>query len=392
MKAFSPLFFLFALIVPAAGLGRTQLKLQPIRVISYNYPGTYGTIGCTFDRKAGLFHVAFFPKGEIYSFNFAGKFVRKFSTRPYPVPAYSPNGLTWNPADGLLYIVDNDGPVVVACTSMGTYVRGWKFKSPTSNPVGICWNSDRGTLVISSNRTLSEWTRAGVQVPSGTIPFGTSILAGVAYVPQTGHYLVVKSGGSSIYEIDAKGKQVSTTSLSSYGVKNTQDINYDPESGILTVVCNSTLKLYAFAYKPGGIVTYGEVCAGSGGWLPARSWSGALATGKTAKIQVSQVLGGATVLHFLGRDRTKLGPVGLPFDLGPLGAKGCYLNMAPIFFYGTRASGTGNGAGTASFTLSIPPNSVYVGTTLYDQWMVLDKGANSLGLVFSSGGILRITR
>ncbi|GEM_PF-6959126 len=386
---------LLSLVGLALSLGAAPaqgLKIQPIRVISFKYPGTYGTIGCTFDRGAGLFHVAYFPTGTIYSFNFAGTLVRTFSTRGFPVRAYSPNGITWCPADGKLYIVDNDGPVVVSCTSKGKYVSGWRFRSPSSNPVGITWNSDRGTLYISSNNILSEWKRSGTRISAGTVKYRLGIISGVAYVPQTGNFLLTKSSGTSIYEVDPSGKLVSTTPLSGYGIKNTQDINYDPGSGILTVICNTTLTLHVFSYRPEGIVTYGEVCPGSGGWLPARSWSGALATGKTASLRISRVLGGTTAIHFLGTNRTKFGSVSLPFDLGPFGAKGCFLEAAPILFNGSLTTGTGPGQGTATFKLSVPANPVYVGATIYDQWMVLDKGANALGMVFSSGGILSIQR
>ncbi len=81
----------------------------------------------------------------------------------------------------------------------------------------------------------------------------------------------------------------------------------------------------------------------------------------------------------LGESRTSFMGLPLPFDLSPLGAKGCRLSISPrIFLFGGKSGG--DSRGTVNFTLALPKVSSLVGMKLFAQPLVLDPGAGSLGV------------
>lgn len=382
-------------LVLSTALSAQSLSLTLFRKMTTTYPQANGTIGCCYDRGAGLFHVAYFPTGSVYSFNIVGQLMNTFTTSGWPVVAPSPNGITWNPEDGNLWLVDNtSGPSVTSCDSTGKYVTGWKFTQPSTNPVGIAWNPDRGTLAMSTNGLVTEWSTQGVRQSGvgSTITYGSGVLSGVAFIPQTGHY-IVSTGNDSLYEIDRTGSLISTTSLASQGLTNIQDVDYDPVSGFLTVVDNKDLTLYVFVYRPIGVQTYGLPCAGSGSFLPARRWSGSLSVGQSLTLTVERVLGPSGALYVFGDSNTMFGgTVPLPLDLAALGAPGCLFSVNPLLFTGIAVTGTGNGGGTGAITIPIPNDQGLVGATLYDQFMISDAAANGLGLITSVGGTWQLQK
>jgi hypothetical protein len=69
----------------------------------------------------------------------------------------------------------------------------------------------------------------------------------------------------------------------------------------------------------------------------------------------------------------------LPLDLGPFGAPGCPLRVAPfVWFPFARLA-----SGTPRWRLSIPNDPRLAGLVFYNQALVLDAGANPLGAVVS---------
>ena len=81
----------------------------------------------------------------------------------------------------------------------------------------------------------------------------------------------------------------------------------------------------------------------------------------------------------LGESRTSFMGLPLPFDLSPLGAKGCRLSISPrIFLFGGK-SGV-DVRGTVGFSIALPKLSTLVGMKLFAQPLVLDSGAGSLGI------------
>lgn len=85
---------------------------------------------------------------------------------------------------------------------------------------------------------------------------------------------------------------------------------------------------------------------------------------------------------FTGLSNTSYGGIPLPLDFGPFGAKGCSLFVSGDFLY-PFVSGL---RGQARLPIPIPALKPLVGTRFFQQVMVLDAPANSLGLVFSNAG------
>ncbi|MBL8755637.1 MAG: hypothetical protein JNK15_20245 [Planctomycetes bacterium] len=80
-----------------------------------------------------------------------------------------------------------------------------------------------------------------------------------------------------------------------------------------------------------------------------------------------------------GTSYTLSGPLPLPFDLGAIGGPGCQAYVSADFTQVAIASG-----GVATSTLAIPNNSGLLGVPIYQQAIVLDAGANALGLTTSN--------
>ncbi len=85
-------------------------------------------------------------------------------------------------------------------------------------------------------------------------------------------------------------------------------------------------------------------------------------------------------LLFTGTQNKSWGGISLPFDLAPLGARGCRIFCSALVILPAR---TGI-AGKASFQWLIPRTPGMVGTSIFHQWLVFDPKANSLGLVTSN--------
>nr|HMQ23604.1 hypothetical protein [Planctomycetota bacterium] len=81
-----------------------------------------------------------------------------------------------------------------------------------------------------------------------------------------------------------------------------------------------------------------------------------------------------------------LGGTQLNASLGAI-APGCTLYSSLDILLGAVVSNA-SGAGTIAFGL--PNNLSLVGLTFYNQYIVLDSGANTLGITFSNGGAGKI--
>jgi hypothetical protein len=98
--------------------------------------------------------------------------------------------------------------------------------------------------------------------------------------------------------------------------------------------------------------------------------------------------GGAPAILAFGLSSKSWSGVPLPLDLTPFGAPGNHLYCSQEMVLATVLAGTGSGSGEASFSFTLPAASL--GTTLHCQWLVLDKQANSLGLVGTNARTLMI--
>lgn len=100
-----------------------------------------------------------------------------------------------------------------------------------------------------------------------------------------------------------------------------------------------------------------------------------------SKIHATAWTRGKGLYSFLmvGESRNSFLGLSLPLDLGPLGAKGCRLSVAPrVFLFGGK-SGL-DAKGSVEFKIPLPKLVSFVQLKVYAQPLVLDPGYGSLGL------------
>ena len=85
-------------------------------------------------------------------------------------------------------------------------------------------------------------------------------------------------------------------------------------------------------------------------------------------------------LDVVGKSRTKMGSLSLPFDLTPLGAPGCSLYVSPDLVRIGRTE-PGSSSGYIRFDWGFIPNDPALeGSVYYEQQFVVDPSFNALGL------------
>lgn len=127
--------------------------------------------------------------------------------------------------------------------------------------------------------------------------------------------------------------------------------------------------------------SYGTGCAGTAGTPSLAAMGSSLPQqGTTFLAQLSNMptTGGAALVT-LGFSDSVYGALPLPFDLSSLGAPGCRILTSPDF-----NSFVLNSGGTAVWALPIPVNPSLSGANFLNQGVVLDSGADGLGLSFSN--------
>ena len=143
---------------------------------------------------------------------------------------------------------------------------------------------------------------------------------------------------------------------------------------------------------PGAVTDLGLGCIPGLGSAPAGVDPGTLAVGGTARFPLRGGASGATAWFGLGFAGIA-GPLPLPFDLGPLGAPGCSIQIAPLVVEPRALTGLPGSTerGLATAGVELPIAAPLVGRHIATQWFVFDPSANALGLTTSNGvlGALR---
>ncbi|MBK8101327.1 MAG: hypothetical protein IPK26_29955 [Planctomycetes bacterium] len=149
---------------------------------------------------------------------------------------------------------------------------------------------------------------------------------------------------------------------------------------VLDLIClpgqNASRALYTLF--PGG-------CPGSNASTPA--WSvrplEVPLLGTTFVGEFSNLLPNGAVVAFAGFSRV-ISSTGLPlpFDLGPLGASGCSIDVDPASVTLLLA----NGAGVATWAIPIPYLPALISADIFQQGLALDPAANALGAAASNHG------
>ena len=125
--------------------------------------------------------------------------------------------------------------------------------------------------------------------------------------------------------------------------------------------------------------TTGTGCVGTGGTPTLQAANGTLpVAGSQFNVQVSGMPWNTFSFMFLGTQNASYAGVPLPFDLAPVGAPGCVLRTPGTYLYGFP-----NVLGTGLWTYNVP---YLPGQTFYNQAIIFDPTANSLGLTVSNVG------
>lgn len=103
-------------------------------------------------------------------------------------------------------------------------------------------------------------------------------------------------------------------------------------------------------------------------------------------VQLKNALPKAPAALILGGSNKAWNKIPLPLDLAGLGAQGCSLLVSVELLLANVA----DALGTASQPMPIPNDKQLRGVTFHLQWMVVDAGANALGLAFSNAATVVI--
>ncbi len=130
----------------------------------------------------------------------------------------------------------------------------------------------------------------------------------------------------------------------------------------------------------GAATSYGTSCMTNMGTEPATADTALLALGSTATLSLSGPRPTpAPVLCMIGTNRTALGPLRLPYEMGPLGAPGCWLLTSGQISIPTALQPLGPRNGLATVRAPIPATPALANIPLFVQWALSDATENALG-------------
>lgn len=354
-------------------------QLSPVFASSFVDPliGS-GTIGVTQDEVTlDYFVTAYQSSQNVHRFDVTGASLTNFSAAGCTPALTSPNDITYDPTTETLWLVDNSGDKVLQMDRQGNCLGGWTTPTPLSNPVGICVDRTSGTLYISHTGAVLECDKFGNQLTGGfafTPVSGSTILSGITHVPATDRFLLTQSGGSDIFEVDRAGTLISTTSMTSFGIGNTQGLHYNPVSQQLMVIDNSLSTTFVFdlPFCNGSLVQKGLGCPDGSGTMV---WLGASGCANVGNAVVLSSFAGPNPLPMLfagGVSSTSVGGLPLPLDMGPLGAPGCLIYTSSEAVVGAPQAGN-----KATLLFPIPNTPGLTGAQLFFQAISFDLTLSS---------------
>lgn len=118
-----------------------------------------------------------------------------------------------------------------------------------------------------------------------------------------------------------------------------------------------------------------------GALVPSLAMSGKPLVGELVRIELSTVNPSTAAAFLLGASNSRWASLNLPFNY----AASCNLLVSGEIVLGVVSDASGK----ASVPLQIPNDKRLVGSTAYQQFLVLDNG-NSIGLISSNGGRLKV--
>jgi hypothetical protein len=250
-----------------------------------------------------------------------------------------------------------------------------------------------GNFDVTSSPPVNVYPRAQTrlpnmppQLPTNPQEFFIKIPFAVPYtwIKVPGRNLVIEvvnwgnSNGNQIftYPLDA-GSGVTTTRLYASGAPTAP-------SGTLGVGYGHVMAFLDRVAVTSDYQAFGAGCRGTGGGngIPVLSNTGRPVINTTFSVDLAQAAPSTVAVLALGVSNSQWGTLPLPLDLTAAGAPGCNL-LCSIEASGGVAT---SNAGTASAPFPLPNSVTLVGVRFYNQWLVVDKTANRLGIAFSNGG------
>ena len=130
------------------------------------------------------------------------------------------------------------------------------------------------------------------------------------------------------------------------------------------------------------------LCPASNDAVPQLDNVGLPILGRPFSVDLSAAKAASPAVLLLGASKSMWGTAALPFDLTPLGAAGCLVLASGE----ATISKTVDAMGKASTMLTVPNDASLVGKSVFNQYVVLDSAANSLGVAVTRAGEASIGR
>ncbi len=254
-----------------------------------------------------------------------------------------------------------------AAQLVATRAEIWTGEQSGTNSIGI-WSHDAVNDRPLANLGSASWSMSPVNGWQG------ATFASPVTIPANGDFWLVwapiRNAQSSIQTTPFVGGPTYRASLD-----NGQNWN-----GPFT---NTLWKLRIFCGgRPGHYEVFGTGCVGSNRQRPVLGFFNVPTIGQSTVFMLDKARGSSSAALVIGASNTIWGAAPLPFDMTGLGAPTCNLLASLDLLVSTPTDVTGQ----ANLPITVPGVTALVGRLLYNQWLVLDPGANALQIVVSGGG------
>jgi hypothetical protein len=248
-------------------------------------------------------------------------------------------------------------------------LMGYTTKTPATLTNNFAGNFNSGTPVRLFNGTLKLPTLTGKNTDPKKFAVSIKFVRPFLYFQMRSRSLLIEmknsSSTSTSYFLDAAfGRSATTSRL--YALSTTAT------TGLLT-------RNYGLVMRFDNASPVGAV--------PQLTNTGVPEINRSFRVHLSQARKRSVGVLLFGLSNTNWGPVRLPLDLAFVGARGCKLYVSFDLVLGAVATGLSGGG---SLVLPTPNDRALVGKIFHNQWFVLDRPANSLGLVFTNAGTGKI--
>ena len=254
-------------------------------------------------------------------------------------------------------------------TQTYTVLLGYTKYSPGTITSAFASNFNAGispTVVFSGNVNIPTWTGTNTSLKN----FGFSVKFPKPWV------YVRRTGENLLFEL----RNTSTTSVLQYPDATTV-------SGAISRIYGTTATASTGTVQRNyGLVMRFDTASSPVRVAPALSNSGVPELGKVFRLNIAQAKTSTAAVLIFGLSKSSWGAIKLPLNLSFLGAKDCNLLCSYDLTFVTATNTAGNGG----ISFGVPNVASMRGKIFHNQYFVIDKAANGLGLAFTNGGSARI--